>query len=93
MRRRRIKRSRAMPLDLESTTDEALVTLYREGMQPAVDALLVRYRGFARMKARPYFLAGADKDDIVQEGMIGLYKAIRDYDGSHGASFRSFDDL
>ena len=93
MRRRRIKRSRAMPLDLESTTDEDLVILYRDGIQPAVDALLARYRGFARMKARPYFLAGADKDDIVQEGMIGLYKAIRDFNADRQPSFRAFAEI
>jgi RNA polymerase sporulation-specific sigma factor len=55
--------------------------------------LLERYRGFARSKARSYFLVGGDREDIVQEGMIGLYKAVRDYADGHGASFRSFAEL
>lgn len=79
--------------DLERATDEDLVALYHQGREPAVDALLHRYRGFARLKARSYFLAGADKDDIVQEGMIGLYKAIRDFDPEHETSFRAFAEL
>jgi RNA polymerase sporulation-specific sigma factor len=79
--------------DLESIADEDLVALYQGGHQPAVDALLNRYRNFARIKARTYFLAGADKDDIVQEGMIGLYKAIRDFSPDHEASFRAFAEL
>jgi RNA polymerase sporulation-specific sigma factor len=79
--------------DLEGVADEELVALYQRGHQPAVDALLNRYRNFARVKARTYFLAGADKDDIVQEGMIGLYKAIRDFSPDHEASFRAFADL
>jgi RNA polymerase sporulation-specific sigma factor len=79
--------------DLESAADEELVALYQGGHQPAVDALLHRYRNFARVKARTYFLAGADKDDIVQEGMIGLYKAIRDFRPEHEASFRAFAEL
>ncbi|HWC33069.1 MAG TPA: RNA polymerase sporulation sigma factor SigH, partial [Actinomycetota bacterium] len=62
-------------LNLDDASDEHLVGMYQDGVPPAMDALLERYRGFTRMKARSYFLAGADKDDIGQEGMIGLYKA------------------
>ncbi|HEX2031871.1 MAG TPA: RNA polymerase sporulation sigma factor SigH [Actinomycetota bacterium] len=79
--------------DLTSVTDEDLVALYHRGQHPAIDALLERYRNFARMKARSYFLAGADKDDIVQEGMIGLYKAIRDFVPDRQASFRAFAEV
>jgi RNA polymerase sporulation-specific sigma factor len=79
--------------DLDGGTDEALVDRYREGDQSAVESLLNRYRGFTRLKARSYFLAGADRDDIIQEGMIGLYKAIRDFDPSHETSFRSFAEV
>jgi RNA polymerase sporulation-specific sigma factor len=79
--------------DLDTAADEELVALYQSGRQAAVDALLHRYRNFARLKARTYFLAGADKDDIVQEGMIGLYKAIRDFDPGHETSFRAFAEL
>ena len=64
-------------------TDEGLVELARAGDDAAIDVLLTRYRHYARAKARSYFLAGADKEDIVQEGMIGLYKAIRDFQPEH----------
>ena len=56
-------------------------------------ALVAKYRSFVRCKARSYFLAGADRDDVVQEGMIGLYKAIRDYRPERQSSFRSFAEL
>jgi RNA polymerase sporulation-specific sigma factor len=80
-------------LDTYGRTDEELVALAREGDESAVAALLSSYRSFARVKARSYFLAGADREDVVQEGMIGLYKAIRDYDPDREASFRSFAEL
>jgi RNA polymerase sporulation-specific sigma factor len=87
-------RTRAqVPLDLDGSTDEELVALYRGGLHTAMESLLLRYRGFTRMKARSYFLAGADKDDIIQEGMIGLYKAIRDFDPGHQTAFRAFAEL
>jgi RNA polymerase sporulation-specific sigma factor len=73
--------------------DERLVERARDGAQDALTELLLRYRRFARAKARSYFLVGADREDIIQEGMIGLYKAIRDYEPQHGASFRSFAEL
>jgi len=81
------------PIDLDLATDEDLIAHYHQGFEPAVDALLQRYRNFARLKARSYFLAGADKDDIVQEGMIGLYKAIRDFSAEKETSFRAFADI
>ncbi|HYH27686.1 MAG TPA: RNA polymerase sporulation sigma factor SigH [Actinomycetota bacterium] len=74
-------------------SDEELVARYQDGDQRAVEVLLTRYRNFARMKARSYFLVGADRDDIVQEGMIGLYKAIRDFSISRQASFRGFAEI
>jgi RNA polymerase sporulation-specific sigma factor len=73
--------------------DEHLVHRARSGDERALVELLERYRGFARAKARSYFLVGGDREDIVQEGMIGLYKAVRDYADGHGASFRSFAEL
>jgi RNA polymerase sporulation-specific sigma factor len=80
-------------IDLDVATDEDLIAHYHQGFEPAVEALLHRYRNFARLKARSYFLAGADKDDIVQEGMIGLYKAIRDFSAEKETSFRAFADI
>jgi RNA polymerase sporulation-specific sigma factor len=81
------------PIDIGDASDEELIALYRQGSGPAVESLLQRYRDFARLKARSYFLAGADKDDIVQEGMIGLYKAIRDFSAEKQTSFRGFAEI
>ena len=78
---------------LDSLTDEELVERAREGTDRAIDLLLNRYRHYARAKARTYFLAGADKEDIVQEGMIGLYKAIRDFKADQNTAFRAFAEL
>lgn len=74
-------------------SDEELVAAARAGDDRALDVLLLRYRGFARLKARSYFLVGAGPDDVVQEGMIGLYKAVREYDAEAGAGFRRFAEL
>jgi RNA polymerase sporulation-specific sigma factor len=73
--------------------DEDLVTRVQHGDDRALTELLERYRGFARAKARSYFLVGGDREDTAQEAMIGLYKAVRDYAPGHGASFRSFAEL
>jgi len=78
---------------LERCDELALIAAAQRGDEAASSVLVSRYRGFVRCKARSYFLAGADRDDVVQEGMIGLYKAIRDYDPSRQASFRSFAEL
>jgi RNA polymerase sporulation-specific sigma factor len=80
-------------LDLTDLSDEGLVARYREGDVVALETLLNKYRNFTRMKARSYFLIGADKDDIVQEGMIGLYKAIRDFNADRLTSFRAFAEI
>lgn len=72
-------------------TDEALVALSRAGDTRAEELLYVRYKNAVRARARPYYLTGADRDDLLQEGMIGLYKAIRDYD-ERCALFRTFAD-
>ncbi len=93
MVRRRHVGTAVAAIDVENATDEGLVELYREGVPTAIEGLLTRYRNFARLKARSYFLAGADKDDIVQEGMIGLYKAIRDFSAERETSFRAFAEI
>lgn len=74
-------------------SDEAVVSLCREGDSVAVEFLLNKYKNFVRSKARSYFLIGADHEDIVQEGMIGLYKAIRDFRPEKLSSFRAFAEL
>lgn len=74
-------------------SDEELVDIARTGDDRSIELLLSRYRHYARAKARAYFLAGADKEDIIQEGMIGLYKAIRDFQGNRRIAFRAFAEL
>jgi RNA polymerase sporulation-specific sigma factor len=73
--------------------DLQLVLKARNGRQDALDELLRRYAGFVRLKASSYFLAGGDSDDLVQEGMIGLYKAVRDFRPDKETSFRSFAEI
>ena len=77
----------------EERTDDELVLAARHGDDAALAELLTKYRAFARVKARSYFLVGADREDIVQEGMIGLYKAIRDFNPDMQSSFRAFAEL
>lgn len=74
-------------------TDEDLIARFRTGDAAALDLLLDRYRRFARSKARAYYLVGADQDDLAQEGMIGVYKAVRDFRPGFGPSFRAFAEL
>jgi RNA polymerase sporulation-specific sigma factor len=73
--------------------DDVIVDLVHKGDSEALDYLIQKYRNFVRAKARTYFLIGADKEDIVQEGMIGLYKAIRDFRGDKLSSFKAFAEL
>jgi RNA polymerase sporulation-specific sigma factor len=73
--------------------DLQLVMKARNGSQQALDALMRRYAGFVRLKASSYFLAGGESDDLIQEGMIGLYKAVRDFRADKETSFRSFAEL
>jgi RNA polymerase sporulation-specific sigma factor len=80
-------------VEFDQLDDNELVTLARGGLDRAIDELLSRYRNFARSKARSYFLAGSDRDDVVQEGMIGLYKAVRDFDLEQETPFRAFAEL
>lgn len=77
-----------------SLSDEEIVDIYqRENNHFATDYIVQRYKNFVRSKARSYFLMGADKEDIIQEGMIGLYKATRDYNRDREVSFKSFAEL
>jgi len=77
----------------EDLSDEQLIEEVHHGNTEALDYLITKYRLFVKAKARSYFLIGADKEDIVQEGMIGLYKAIRDFKGDKLSSFRAFAEL
>jgi len=73
--------------------DEEVVELVHQGDSDALDYLIHKYQNFVRAKARSYFLVGADREDIIQEGMIGLYKAIRDFKEDKLTSFKAFAEL
>lgn len=73
--------------------DDQLILTARNGDDSALEYLLDKYKNFVRIKARSYFLIGADREDLIQEGMIGLYKAIRDFRNDKQASFRAFAEL
>lgn len=77
----------------DGMTDDEVIELIRQEDVYALDYLIHKYRNFVRSKARTYFLIGADKEDIIQEGMIGLYKAIRDYREDKLSSFKVFAEL
>lgn len=79
--------------DYDDMLDEEIVHLSKNGDMRAQEYLINKYKNFVRAKARSYFLIGADKDDIIQEGMIGLYKAIRDFKPDKLSSFRAFAEL
>jgi len=79
--------------EYDAMEDEKIIYDAREGDPEALEYLIKKYKNFVRAKARSYFLIGADKEDIIQEGMIGLYKAIRDYNEDKLTSFRAFAEL
>ena len=68
-------------------SDEELIGLLREGRRDITDYIMEKYKGMVKAKARSMFLLGGDSDDLIQEGMIGLFKAVRDYDSGRDASF------
>jgi RNA polymerase sporulation-specific sigma factor len=78
---------------LTDLADDELAGRFQAGDRLALEALIARYRRFARAKSRGYFLVGGDADDIEQEALIGLYKAARDFRPEHQASFRAFAEL
>ena len=73
--------------------DMYLIALAKQGDMTAYDRIVRRYYGFVRLKASSYFLAGGDGDDLIQEGLVGLYKAVRDYRSDRESSFRNFAEL
>ena len=78
------------PAEFEEFTDNELVEMAQSGNLDAEEALIRKYKETVRIKANMYFIAGADEDDVVQEGMIGLFRAIRQYDSGHGTAFGTF---
>lgn len=79
--------------DYENMTDEEIVEIARVGDIDAQEYLINKYKNYVRAKARTYFLLGGDKEDLIQEGMIGMYKAIRDFRSDKLSSFRAFAEL
>ena len=79
--------------NLEQLTDEELIERYRDGINEAIEVLVQRYKRFVRTKIKANYFIGVDKDDLIQEGMIGLFKAICDYDAHKDTSFKSFATL
>jgi len=75
------------------TGELAIIAAARNGDERAMDAIIRRYEGFVRLKASSYFLAGGDAHDLIQEGLVGLFKAVRDYRSDKDTSFRSFAEL
>jgi RNA polymerase sporulation-specific sigma factor len=73
--------------------DRFLIALAKQGNASAYDRIVRRYHGFVRLKASSYFLAGGDSDDLIQEGLVGLFKAVRDYRSDRESSFRNFAEL
>ncbi len=88
-----VKHSHQGNPELEICSDEDIVMEAKSGDIVALEFLINKYKNFVKAKARSYFLIGADREDIIQEGMIGLYKAIRDFRGDKLSSFRAFAEL
>jgi RNA polymerase sigma-H factor len=94
MPRRQLATARAPERAREREGDDLrLVIRARNGDSAALDALIRKYTGFVRLKASSYFIAGGESDDLIQEGLIGLYKAVRDFRSDKETSFRSFAEL
>ena len=74
-------------------SDEELILMYQDGERGIIDFIMEKYKGLVKNKAKSMYLLGADSDDLIQEGMIGLFKAVRDYDPGRDASFFTFADL
>lgn len=82
-----------MKINYEEYRDEELIMLLREGRQEVVDYLMNKYKNLVRSRAKTMYILGADTEDLIQEGMIGLFKAIRDYDFGRDAGFYTFAEL
>jgi RNA polymerase sporulation-specific sigma factor len=93
MPRRQLATARPQEKTQREVEDLRLVLRARNGDSAAMDALLRRYTGFVRLKASSYFIAGGESDDLMQEGLVGLYKAVRDFRTDKETSFRSFAEL
>lgn len=82
-----------MNKNYKSYSDEELILMQREGEEQITDYIMDKYKNLVRSKAKSMYILGADREDLIQEGMIGLFKAVRDYDSGRDASFFTFADL
>ncbi len=82
-----------MAVDYTDISDEELIVRLRDGEENITDFLMDKYKNLVRSKAKSMYILGADREDLIQEGMIGLFKALRDYDSGRDASFLTFADL
>ncbi|MBD5465974.1 MAG: sigma-70 family RNA polymerase sigma factor, partial [Lachnospiraceae bacterium] len=82
-----------MEREFDKTSDEELILRLREGEEAIMDYIMDKYKNLVRSKAKSMYILGADNEDLIQEGMIGLFKAIRDFDSGRDASFYTFADL
>lgn len=89
----KIYKEEAMDKDYEKCSDEELIVRLRDGESAITDYIMDKYKNLVRSKAKSMYILGADREDLIQEGMIGLFKAIRDYDTGRDASFFTFADL
>ena len=85
--------SKADTAQSATITDEQYIALYREGVTDSIEVIMDRYKNLVRAKASTMYILGGDEQDLIQEGMIGLFKAVRDYDFGRDASFATFADL
>jgi RNA polymerase sporulation-specific sigma factor len=87
------QRRESMAVDYTDISDEELIVRLRDGEENITDFLMDKYKNLVRSKAKSMYILGADREDLIQEGMIGLFKALRDYDSGRDASFLTFADL
>ena len=80
-------------MNYDNIPEEELISYLRDGDEKIIEYIIEKYKDLVRRKAGSMFILGADKEDLIQEGMIGLYKAVRDYDAGRDASFYTFADL
>ena len=80
-------------VNYEALTDEQVVFLAQDGDKGAIDYIVGKYKGFVEIRSIPYFMAGGEREDIVQEGLIGLYKAIKSYSKDKNANFKTFAEI
>ena len=82
-----------MEKEYGNSSDEELILRLRDGEEAITDYIMDKYKNMVRSKAKSMYILGADREDLIQEGMIGLFKAVRDYDTGRDASFFTFADL